>query len=144
MAVIAVSIGPPVLAQKPDQHPPELRAGWAGAGRDAGPEITPGFPWAPGILASCRSRAGACECSFASMETILTFGEAAESVLLYYKHAQAADKYPLPMSHMLRECLGQAVAPIVFPFVGMEVYTRLDARGPTSGTGAERGSLSAR
>src|SRR5947209_19049976 len=80
-------------------------------------ETSRGFPWVAGELAACRPSADGCQCSFIDIETILTFGEAAESVLLYYTHAQAADEYPLLMSHLLRQCLGQAVAPILFPFV---------------------------
>jgi hypothetical protein len=86
-------------------------------GHSAFAESSRSFPWVPGELAACRPSANGCQCSFADIETILTFGEAAENVLLYFTHAQAADEYPLLMSHLLRQCLGQAVAPILFPFV---------------------------
>src|SRR5690242_13403954 len=86
-------------------------------GHPAGAETLRSFPWVPGELAACRPSADGCQCSFTDIETILTFGEAAESVLQYFTHAQAADEYPLLMSHLLRQCLGQAVAPVFFPFV---------------------------
>jgi hypothetical protein len=116
IAVIAISLGHPVLA-----------------------ETSRGFPCVPGELAACRPSADGCQCSFTDIETILTFGEAAESVLLYYTHAQAADEYPLLMSHLLRQCLGQAVAPIVFPFVHGRTATAatpdLDQERPLASTG---------
>jgi hypothetical protein len=84
-------------------------------GNPVGAETSRGFPWVPGELAACRPSADGCQCSFTDIETILTFGEAAESVLHYYAHAQTADEYPLLMSQLLRECLGQAVEPILFP-----------------------------
>ena len=103
-------------------------------------ETSRSFPWVAGELAACRPSANGCECSFTSMETILTFGDAAESVLFYYTQAQAADEYPALMSNLLRQCLGQVVAPIVFPFgsrrtaTGMEAVPKSDRHHPLAST----------
>lgn len=54
--------------------------------------------------ASCRSTASAgCECSFGSLETTLTFGQAADVVLIYYRDFPD-DQYSKLLQRFLRQC----------------------------------------
>ena len=72
----------------------------AGVASQAAAETGPDGPEG----AFCRSSATVgCECSFGSLETTLTFGQAADVVLIYYRDFPD-DRYSGLLQRFLRQC----------------------------------------
>ena len=78
--------------------------------------------------AFCRIRPGsACECSFGSIETTLTFSEAAEVVLIYYKDFPD-ERYARLLETFLSQCGGRSLGPAA----PAPTATITELSGPTS------------
>ena len=81
---------------------------WLAAGAHSGAAAEP-----PGrsMDAACRlTEAAGCNCSFAHVETMLTFGEAAALILGYYQAVPYA-RYTVLLDRLLRQCAGEADFP---------------------------------
>lgn len=62
-------------------------------------------PRADGIHASCRAtRTGGCECSISSVELPMSFGDAAGTIVLYYRDRPDA-LYEAMLVDLVRECV---------------------------------------
>lgn len=63
------------------------------------------------VEADCRlTETAGCRCSFAAVETLLSFAEAADLLLGYYESVRS-ERYPALLDRLLRQCAGEATYP---------------------------------
>lgn len=90
-------------------------------------------PLGRGLEAACRLTGTAgCRCSFATVETVLSFAEAADLLLGYYQTIPHA-RYPVLLDRLLRQCAGEATYPEADTSSGLPV-----SAGPLPGRTAWR------